>query len=603
MPDFTLLSPETAGVDMQRNPLLLGRGKVAFAANLAFEEGSIKTRPDFKFHDLRLSGVYQGSGEHTPSLGVSAASYAPHTFDLAVAVSGNTHLVPYRDGVFGDVKLISPSGDGVIQFLSAENYLITYGTESLTRWWDGTESTVSRGYTGCEGTHDTFDPNKHENWLPHCAISMAYAHGRIHAATTFNQTGCAENSELLVSDLVTKRGCLCSDDILKMEEQACDSYGGPLVAPSRYGSTVALVVSPLNSLNGEGEVLDFRRGGVVRHNTLQDRRETRADGSGEIITEGWDFRRITNVKFQHISAVGFRAVEVLPADVLFRSPVGLHSLSFTEGIGTYQDEFNNVLSMDVEPLLEADAEHLVSGSSVGYWVHGDRFLTTTGMRDDENISESPYGEGFAVFNKSNTFTEDRTPRVTWEGLWHPPAQIEAVHDFHRLGLYALQSGYGFIGSTQDAQIVFGEFTENETGFDDTPAQATPIRWALETGATPFFGLDTVGEVTGGVLDVVLRKGFKGGKISVRSDRSLEWVDWKDIPPADEETICTLSMGALPKKTREATWFQFRVEGEGGAEILFMKVSANKTTMKLSGRGVCAPRRPSDQPDYFRTKHE
>ena len=281
-------------------------------------------------------------------------------------------------------------------------------------------------------------------------------------------------------------------------------------------------------------------------------------------------QRITNVALRKIGAVGNFAVTQLISDLFFRSYFGLHFLRRVLGTGTFNDETTNTVSQDVEPLLRLDRGKL-SGASVGHWAEGSRFLATTGMEETPYSSRTS-GKGFVVMNQATTYTEDRTPREAWEGVW-VPANGALVHKFES-GPNDIE-GDGFIASKVD-ELVFGEFTTKHTGQED--GQLIP--WCVVSAAFAFSGLNTRSAIKSGVLDLVFDETTQDVEVLVRTDTCKEFRPWSrlDVQTKGRKTAA-LALGQPHKDVREFTWAQFLIRGRGYFEINNFTVDAVSTTEK------------------------
>ncbi len=434
-----------------------------------------------------------------------------------------------------------------------------------------------------ESPHDTLVASNFRNWLANSAGLGIYAHGRIHQQS---------QSIVLIGDLIHKRGHLTTEDLLLMEEQALPSYGEPLSTNSRLGELTALAVVPtMNTANGEGDLIAYYQGGVVAFNTHESPRETRATGEGTFTTQGWDTKRLVSHLLNTVSAVGRYAVTTLPRDHFFRSVFGLHFLSVSLGQGTFNAENTNRLSVDVEPLLLADPEEALPGAAVGNWLNGARMFATTGLRSSDSLSSSAYGRGFVSWNQAVTFTEDRTPIPSWEGLWTVDNGIEGIHKFATTGIRPVTGDFGFLCSNHDAELYFAAI-KSDSREDVRDGQRLPIEWSFETGRFSMSGLDRVKVVKDCTFEGVFTKQSHQVRVLIRTDKQEEWKVWTEFRPCDkvksekQQYLLTEPLGAPPKDYSEATWYQIRVEGLGYAEIRAIDLDYSDLTGK-SGRKNCA----------------
>jgi hypothetical protein len=568
MPKQAIIAPASvSGVDMRANPLLLGYRKFSQSKNLKYDEGTVRTRSGIRYHNLGLKGTWQGSTLFRPSSGLSSESYSEMPDGLVNIVDGVVTISVFDGCDFKPHHKIGSVGSvGPITPFEAENYLIIPGKKS--HYSDGgLRLTCSKGLGDCwTETHDTLSFDDARNHLPHDAFLGAYVHGRTHVAIPYS----CNSTELAVSDLISKRGCKTSDDLLVFEEHMNPSHGGGLTAPSRLGAMKALAVMPATDFNGEGELFAFHERGIVKHNTIYGQRETRHSAKGERITEGWDTRRITSVALNVIGATGRYAVHDLPNDIVFRSRFGVHFLKSVLGQGTFNDETTNTISQDVEPLMKDLS--MAENCTVGHWIEGNRVLCTIG----DNRS-------FVVFNQTNSYTEDRTPRFVTEGVWSPDEGIAKIHKFISAGGFT----YGFICEDVNQNIYYAEFDDSlNSGVDIRDGKAYSIDWELNTGAFAMTeGFSSRKEIKSGYLDAVVSG--EGLSVSFKTDQNNCWTKWEDISCKGLDKLLTGHQIKKPsEKDREGTWFQFKFQGSGYVDVMSFELEYSETDRKSDGKGKC-----------------
>lgn len=418
-----------------------------------------------------------------------------------------------------------------------------------------------------DSSHDTFVWSNHKNFLVNNAGVGTFAHGRIHQEFGYS---------IYVSDLIHKRGVLMSDDILLMEEQVLQSMVEPLSTPSQMGDLVAMAMLPtMQTANGEGDLIAYYENGVVAFDTGKGPRETRHDGDGVMTQKGWDTMRLVNHLLNKVSAVSRYAVAVLTRDHFFRSRYGLHFLKTVLGEGTFNSENVNRISQDVDPILSADTD--LSGAACGFWPSGHRMFDTTGLITDESFSSSGMGRGFVSWNQAVTYTEDRTPIPTWEGLWVVDKGVKGIHKFVQL------REFGFVCSDTERNLFLVEI--DETLDDDFREKAIPISWSFETGRFAPNGLTAKSFISGLSVEAVVSNPFS---VYIRTDQQGEWVLWKTVKLPEksvkngESLLMSESLGEPPQAYRECTWVQVRVEGLGYCEPRTLDLDFSTSTAK-SGR--------------------
>lgn len=598
MATVPLIPPGIRGIDGQADPLtLLGNRKLRHAVNLLFQDGVISTRPGFIYHPLGIQGQFQGTTLFCPSLGLSMESFGHNGAQLATAVSGGLYLNGVTSSSVGckPMKLagteetggcipLDPKCRGNVNLFQAENYLIVTNKAGPTYWWDGRMLTPSPGMTAdseqddVNHSHDNLCSDLFKNWLINGAGLSAYVHGRIHL----------EQGAIYVSDMIHKRGHLVTNDITLMEEQSLDD---PLSTNSKMGSLVALeVLTQMDTPNGEGELVGYYEGGVVTYNTFEVR-EFRNDGEGNPVQKGWSDKRLINHRVKGISAVGRYSVADTPSDDhIFRSPFGVHLLTFVRGKEVIKDATINTVSQEVEPILNSDLPELTAGVACGYWIRGHRVFVSTGLETSEPVSSSPFAKGFVVWNKLFARTQDRTPVTAWEGVWAVDDHAAGIHRFSHIGLRADEGGYGFVSSDLERNLYFTTLHRNALE-DSRGGSQIPIPWALETGRFTGGSLSVLKTISDARFEGVFASHTARVKVWVRTDRKPAWARWREFVPCErkldfgQKLLKGESIGQPPEGYREANWFEFRIEGVGWAEIrsFDIEVTESQTT---AGKSLC-----------------
>ena len=589
---------------MRSDPLLFEENAYAFARNMQFREGNAETRPSIEYIDLQVEGQFQGAEWVTPDRGISAQSYSMAPTALALAVNGETYLAPTNDGEFGSIhKLDACKTIGNVNFIDAENHLIILDGTTAQWWSGGCGTTKSPGFMDCprDFSHDTFKDGEHENYIPHQAYTGVYTDGRVLVAVR-TKADCPlgqDVSAIWVSDPLGKRGCLChSGDLLLMEEQMRPSMGAPLVHPSRMGATVVLSVMPGSGNNGDDLTIDFALDGASTHTVLVDNREARIDGEGREIREGWDSQQLSNHGvLQSISAVSRYSQHDTPKDIIFQSEHGLHFVKSVLGDGSFNDETTNHLSHDIQPLNDIDENK--TGNTVGHWVRGNRFFTSLGLRQDEHYTSSAAGRGFGSLNQATRFTRDRTPNMEWEGLWEPDEDIWGIHKFTRGGERKTSKTYGFVASDNSRKLYYGKLNTVSNGLDSRDGEEIPIDWEIWTKAFSIDGLTIENQIIDGHISVEVDETTRFVAVDIWSDRCQRWEEWSRRP-CSEGGRCILkhSLGKPHEDIRDSIWFQFRIRGEGWANIRTMTAEYVKTVNEVNQPDRCDPLK-REEPSFFR----
>lgn len=587
-----IISPGVRGVDLSDSPFNLRDRRVRHALNVEFTNYCIKNRPGFFYENMGICGKFQGADVFRPGSGLSALSTAPRNAFVISSVDGQLYSTATdNNGVHCCPVLIEETGDpcapasniiGEVNIYTAEDYVVVQGPGRQTAWWDGKAGTftLSPGMTTieashvdekeCTSSHDTFLWDQHKNFLVNGATLGVYAHGRVHQVV---------GRFIYVGDPVNKRGYLKTDDVLLMEEQRLPSFGPPLNISGAMGTVRALVVTPRYGGNasayGQGELVAYCDGGIVAFNTYLPGRRRKINGTGEILTEGWQEKRMVDPVAGVVTAVGRYGACALPRDQLLRSKFGVHILSQLTGVEYINDEPTHTFSYPVDPLLNMDSPELLAGSAVGYWMGGNRFVVTTMMRDGCSQSVQPVGQGFVVYNKAFTKTQDQTPLTAWEGLWRPDERIvNCIHRFIGIGTDPDSTAYGFLASNEDNQLYYVGFRKG-LDYDLANGREWKIPWMVETGR--YYTGATQGVLSNGVLDFTLKDHDSFILVQFRTDKSQEWKNWVLINPdmlgtevSAWDALCGLKathpLGTPPDDYKEANWFQFRLRGIGPFEL-------------------------------------
>jgi len=423
------------GVDMRSNPFTLGRRKLAFAQNLVFDESEIRTRHGFNYHNLGLSGRLQDAKVVNLGKGISRGQYGEDLDILVVVIGGKAYYIA-RNEILRDgkrtVNFCCPERicglewncDTQVRISQVEDRVVFYGRSILTSWWDGEKCETSPGME--DRACKNIDPRGEEpesfccedikNWIPHNLCNLHYIHARAHAQTNKNT--------IYVGDMLHKRAEDKTKDSLKFNEQAHDSYGDPLGVPTEMGEYIALETYPgMGTTYGEGDLIGYTRGGIVRHPTFKFPRQSRYDGKGVNIQQGWKYQNMTTHIANTVTTVGYNAVTKTPRDHFFASDYGVHFLSQVIGEGSFNDETTKALSQDVEPIYTWDSHALTHGRSTGHWLQGSRYMVTVGLSESDN-AYLPTSIGYLSMNQATTYTEDRTPIPVWEGIHTVDEEME-----------------------------------------------------------------------------------------------------------------------------------------------------------------------------------
>lgn len=142
MASINIFGPDTAGVDAKSNPLFLGNKKLRMATGFAFSEGEMRSRPGFRYHRLGVSGRFQGVCAFTPSMGISAQSFADALSGIVTAAGGRIFVNDTTNGSIScsPIEILTEkpvSNIGDVNVFGAENWLIIQNRNSETHWWSG----------------------------------------------------------------------------------------------------------------------------------------------------------------------------------------------------------------------------------------------------------------------------------------------------------------------------------------------------------------------------------------------------------------------------------------------------------------------------------
>lgn len=588
MADEIIIAQNISGVDMRSNPISMSPRKLRSATNLQISEGIVRTRPSIHYANLDVKGVFKGATCYTPSKGLSFKPFAEDLSGVAFVVDSSLYISSIGDDGCVKCSSFSVCSDTVTSYRNepvflyqAENYLIIQNESSNTCWFDGADCVVtSKGISECDENEKSLNSfcGERVHQLANGADLGAYVHGRVHQYV---------NGVIFVSDIIHKRGWRFSDDILSMEEQMSASNGAPLSVPSMFGRMLALEVLPqTNTPHGEGDLIAYHEGGVVSHNTFEFPRESKKDGEGKFITAGWDTKRLMNVLLNTVSAVGRYAVAVTPRDHFFRSIFGLHWLKKTVGTETVNDEPTNHEGHDIQPLLDVDDKSLLSGSAVGFDVSSNRLFATIGMKRLPDVSPLPVGVGFVSLNRSATFNQSGTPISGWEGLWLTDNDIAGVHKFQQTGMFKRSGGFGFFTSDTSSNVYFAHLIE-DSGADYRDGKTIPIKWGLTTRHVFGNDLRKTKDISDARLEFISGANNTNINIYVRTDVKTCWEVWRNITACgDDRALRSEPLGKPKEDYRTASWFQFKIEGDGYVEIISFELDI-VSAEKKSGKSRCS----------------
>lgn len=577
---FSILEVGMRGVDMRLHPFFPNprNKKFTFAHNISFEEGDIKTRYGVRFHDLGIAGKLQDAKLVNLGKGISRGRYG-HDIDVLVIVAGGKAYylesqLEYCDGdtqvAFCEPKPIcdlSWGCDDHVRIGQVEDRVVFYGHDVKTKFWDGETCRDSLGYEerDCEVDQrchdaDSFCPDEVKNEIPHNICHLEYIHGRAHAGY---------DNEIHVGDMIHRRWENGTEDAIKFNEQAHDSFGDPLGIPTRMGSYINLSIYPaMGTTYGEGDLIGYTSGGIVRHNTYKYPRDTRYD-EGKLIQKGWKFEQMVVSVANTVTATGINAVTVTPRDHFFASDFGVHFLSQVTGEGSFNDETTKTLSQDIEPMYRWDSPALTYGRSTGHWLQGSRYFVTIGHFESDT-STLPPSKGYASMNQATTFTEDRTPIPSWEGLHTPPEGI-SVHKFMSSSLRPAQGAYGYLASSEDGKLYFAEM-RNDLTHDLLDDEKVAINWEVTTGQQIFDQLRATAKIDSGVLQYITDDQALEIEVQIRTSDKCCWEKWRTVKPCPDKVdskgrvVNIVDLKQPPSGYRESSWFQVRLVGKGYVEL-------------------------------------
>lgn len=592
--EYVIFRDFVRGVDMRRNPLSLGSDKFHYAKNLIFEEGVPKTRYGYKYIPTGIKGEFHESIFHNGGRSTSASVYAHDKDRYVMVVDGIAYSSCVNSGQsfefssIGDLKYSSCTNTFME---SAENYVIFQNRSGNTFWWDGCELTESKGMCHCaDPVDDVCDTeNKVEydkkyatfinanivDWLLNEAGNVQYVNGRV----------LQEKGHIWASDPLNKRGGLSSDDILKQTESARWSFGDPISSPSWMGNMTAFVTFPSKTnATHQGDAIAFYEVGSQFIDPNQFPRQTRATAKGEIIQQGWNYKKLTRPATHIVSATGRRAAVETPDDVLFASNYGIHFLTAVAGQGSFNDETTKTLSQAVEPIFLHDTEDLLEGRQVGHWVNGNRFFVGACLVRDETKGQLPMARGMLSMNQSLTYTEDRTPIPVWEGLHTADDGIAGIHKFDDLSLGHKRGSYGFLASNNDGEIYWAKI-DKDRHTDERDGEVKRIPWEAVTGRHRASGESYDTQLDSSSITVVTSNLSESLKVEVRTDKS-GWVKLKEVTFNQSLEKClfeeTIQLGRAKKEVEQGAWYQYRISGLGYIELKNLVIEVSKGD-KLEGK--------------------
>ena len=654
MNQITLIAPSspnsssgTAGVDMRVNPLSLGGRKLAFAVNLEFSEGIIRTRPGFHYQRLGASGALQGAAHYAPSKGLSAMTFAPELSALVAVIDGAILLADATDG---SVSCLHPMCGttsfrerGAVWLYQAENYLVAQNPQSNTFFWDGYGCwQKSPGMAGCDtvvdgecgkvilGDPDAYPDQPADSPVISGGYGTSLVPGFSNTVTPLGDCNTADQ-------LPITGGAECADISDSSHDSFCELnhvnwlVNGAGLGIYAHGRIHQEAAGPAIFVSD----LVHKRGYMVTSDILL-MEEQALESMGDPLTVP--------------SRLGaLKAMAVLP------------TMSTANGEGdliAYHE--NGVVSYDTaqvprETRVNGEGEVISKGWSMKRLVSHllntvsavGRYAVATLPRD--HVFRSYYGlhflktvlgDGSFRPEQINTISQDVQPLLDADpknlldgasvGSWTAGSRIFASTGlFFDPCLSVIPLARGFVSLNLSST-----FTE-----DRTPRSATEGLWTFDNdiaGMHQFMqlGVRTASQAYGMLvcdrdadwffasIGSAMPDDFRDGttipieweattgqvwassngftqindgvaefilaagtevEIAIRTDENPKWVEWARFKNTSSTLLCIEPLGSPPSSAKSATWFQVRVRGLGYAEIRALKVSVSTASTKEGQR--------------------
>jgi len=122
---------------MKSNALIIGSSKLHAATNLMWDEGIIRTRPEFIYTALGPEGRFQGVCSFAPTKGLSYMPLSSAASGLVSVVNGAAFFNAIGSCEAERISTQVFCGHGDTNIFQAEDYVIFQNLNTPTYWWRG----------------------------------------------------------------------------------------------------------------------------------------------------------------------------------------------------------------------------------------------------------------------------------------------------------------------------------------------------------------------------------------------------------------------------------------------------------------------------------
>lgn len=487
------------GVDSGVAPHQVQPNQVAWAGNVTFRNGILRTRPGWVKRTLKFpnenmqatlnAGVWQCARAYLSDSNVGS---------LVLAKGGRLYRISVEDQY--RVEDITPTAAGADNLNygwmeQAENYLIFQDGQAAPVIFNGSGSRRAADGEIKTGT------------------VMAYQFGRLWYSV--GTTGLAFRATDLIG---TASGTLANrfrDAVLKETENTYLNEGGDFSIPNSAGKITAMVApAQLDTSLGQGPLQVFTTNAVFSVNAPIDR----------------DIWKLVTYPIQTYSliekgAVSSRFATAVNGDIWYRSEDGIRS--FILARRSFGDWGNTPQSSEVQKAISSDNASLLEfGSSV---LFDNRLIGTANPRLTSNGSIIHTDLVILDFNLNSGLRKKENP--AWEGVWFGLNVLQVVS-----GRFA-NLNRAFIFADNDGELELWEMTLGGEYDMKDGGSREPISAFIETRAFDFGGdngLKRLDVMSLFVSEMVDRVTFS---LKYKPDSYPCWVDWHDWSECSTVTQC------------------------------------------------------------------
>jgi hypothetical protein len=386
--------------DAQTDPSFLPPYYVADSVNRSYRGGRNKTRPPWIERKILVNtddptpedtlnliqrGNFQGCKEYR--------AVKPGSFDGWVAsIAGNIFFFAAQGNYFVAYKIWSENDKYLLHswFVQAEDQFYIQNGKDQPLVWDGLIA------------NQCVQLNPYLLEMPIGTI-MAYAHGRVHVATIYDQ--------IYSSDNIFGAGFTTTTNTRNFTEQIYWNEGGAFSLLANMGRIFGMLVLPSININsrGQGELVVFSQAGA-----------TSFDVSGPRTT--WGTTNIQKLTLVGRGCASSWSLTTINGQVFYRSFDGWSFFSNSQSEFQTSLTYRNI-SAEVEPYTKGDAADLIQFESATYF--DNRIIAMCApylSQGDEGFGLHRMARAFVVadVNQTASSAPDSSIGFRWNGLWTGP---------------------------------------------------------------------------------------------------------------------------------------------------------------------------------------